>query len=683
MTQHKDDFFQSSSNDSSVEEDWSAFKNCLLNSIERNIPSKHVSGRDKLPWLSPYLRRLIRRKHRLHAKFKSTGSARLRHKWRMVRRKLNSCLRVARNNYINSVIGDVKSNPKSFWKFIASQCKDSQSMPPLQSQNGHLAESDPEKASTLNQQFCDNFSSEDTVSIPLLKRKLSNIPNIQITEGGVFKLIASLKPSKAAGPDGLHPIVLKELAPVISPTLAFIFQKSLDNGSLPNDWCDANVCPLFKKGDRSLAINYRPISLTSIVCKILEHIICSNIMAHIDANNILSDRQHAFRKSHSCTTQLCHVINDWAFNIDRGFQTDAFIIDFAKAFDKVPHERLKSKLFSYGISGRTLSWIDSLLCQRRQRVVVNGSVSEWSRVTSDVPQGTVLGPILFNLFINDIVEVVSPGTEIRLFADDCICYRKVSSIVDREILQLDIDRLAVWADTWLMDFSPSKCKTMRVSTKTRNNIPYLYHLKGAALDSVKEVKYLGITITHNLRWNKHVADVTRKANQILGLLRRNLYFCDQNTKEAAYVGLVRPILEYASAIWDPPTQNLIQELENVQRRAVRFVTSDYFNYEEGTITRHLLKLGWKPLRDRRDAATLCLFNQGLNQLANIPTKNLSQPSRQSRHMHNNHFNVPFVRTNIFKFSFLPRAIRLWNRLPSFAVNSNLDIAAFEVLVKEM
>ena len=130
------------------------------------------------------------------------------------------------------------------------------------------------------------------------------------------------------------------------------------------------------------------------------------------------------------------MINDWAFNIDRGFQTNAFIIDFAKAFDKVPHERLKSKLFSYGISGRTLSWIDSFLCQRRQRVVVNGSVSEWSYVTSGVPQGTVLGPILFNLFINDIVEVVSPSTEIRLFADDCNCYRKVSSIIDSEILQL-------------------------------------------------------------------------------------------------------------------------------------------------------------------------------------------------------------------------------------------------------
>lgn len=666
---HYNDTFLKSSMSNSVEEDWSAFKNSLSGSIEKNIPSKFVSGRDKLPWLSPFLRRLIRRKSRLHVKFKKTGSARLRRKWHMVRRQLSKYLREARNDYINGVIGDVKSNPKPFWKFIASQRKDSQSMPPLRKEQGHLAESDDEKASTLNQQFCDSFSSESSTSIPFLRRKFPVMPDIKITENGVFKLLSNLKPSKAAGPDGLHPLVLKQLAPVISPTLALIFQKSLDNGSLPNDWRDANICPLFKKGDRSLAINYRPVSLTSIVCKTLEHIVASNIMAHIENNNILSDRQHAFRKSHSCTTQLCHVINDWAFNIDRGYQTDAFVIDFAKAFDKVPHERLKSKLFSYGISRSTLLWIDAFLYHRRQRVVVNGSTSEWANVTSGVPQGTVLGPLLFNLFINDIVEVVSAGTEIRLFADDCICYRRVSSSEDNSILQHDIDRLSEWADMWCMDFAPSKCKTMRVSTKTKHNIQYLYHLKGMALESVKELKYLGVTITYNLRWNKHVADMTSKANKILGLLRRNLYFCDRNTKEAAYIGLVRPIIEYASAIWDPHTQKLTLELEKIQRRAVRFVTSDYHNYEEGAITSHLSNLGWDALKDRREAATLALFKQGINNQANIPVSHLTQPKRISRHMHTMHFDIPFARTDTYKFSFLPRAIRIWNNLPRSFVNS--------------
>ena len=159
---------------------------------------------------------------------------------------------------------------------------------------------------------------------------------------------------------------------------------------------------------------------------------------------------------------------------------------------------------------------------------------------------------------------------------------------------------------------------MRVSTKTRNNIPYLYHLKGVALDSVKEVRYLGITITHNLRWDRQIADITRRANEILGLLRRNLYFCDQKTKEAAHVGLVTPILAHACFIWDPYQQNLTRRLGKVQRRAVRFVTSDYSNYEEGGTVGHMRTLGWKDPKSRREAATICLFISRINFLGKSP-----------------------------------------------------------------
>ena len=185
------------------------------------------------------------------------------------------------------------------------------------------------------------------------------------------------------------------------------------------------------------------------------------------------------------------------------------------------------------------------------------------------------------------------------------------------------------------------------------------------LDSVKVVRFLGITITRNLRWNKYIRDVTRRANQILGLLRRNLYFCDQKTKEAAYAGLVRPILEYACFIWDPYQQDLTQELEKVQRRAIRFVTSDYSNYEEGSATRHMQTLGWKHLKSRREAATTCLFNPKGGRV--ICTKHLS---------------VPYARTNIYKFSFLPRATRLWNSLPNSLINSN-NVETFEATIKEM
>ena len=202
--------------------------------------------------------------------------------------------------------------------------------------------------------------------------------DIAVSKDGVIKLLKGLNPSKALGPDELHPRVLKELATELDPVFAHLFQQSIDTGEIPKEWSLANICPLFKKSDRSLACNYCPVSLTCVPCKLLEHIVCSNIMAHLDEHKFLSDRQHAFRKGHSCETQLTTVINDRAKILDNRGQVDTFILDFEKAFDTPHHELLKSKLFSYGIGGKTLKWIDSFLCFRQQRVVLNGVKSDWA-----------------------------------------------------------------------------------------------------------------------------------------------------------------------------------------------------------------------------------------------------------------------------------------------------------------
>ena len=202
-----------------------------------------------------------------------------------------------------------------------------------------------------------------------MDRSAPSTHDIVVTKEGVTKLLKGLNLSKALEPDELHPRVLKGLAMELGPVFAHLFQQSVDTGEIPKEWSLANICPLFKKGDRSLARNYRPVSLTCIPCKLLEHIVCSNIMAHLDEHELLSDRQHAIRKWHSCETQLNTVMNDLAKILDKKGQVDTFILDFEKAFDTPRHELLKSKLFSYGIGGTTLNWINAFLCFRQQRVV--------------------------------------------------------------------------------------------------------------------------------------------------------------------------------------------------------------------------------------------------------------------------------------------------------------------------
>ena len=220
---------------------------------------------------------------------------------------------------------------------------------------------------------------------------------------------------------------MKELHEQVAPILQIIFSKSLQTGEIPSDWRNANVAPVFKKGSKCYPENYRPISLTCICSKVMEHIIVLNIMAHADYHKILKSNQHGFRSKLSCETQLLTFIQELHEYLQKGFNTDLIIMDFAKAFDKVPHNRLILKLHYYGIQGSVLNWIQSFLTSRSQQVVIENSVSDTVSVSSGVPQGSVLGPCLFLFFINDLPDCVS--SNVRLFADDTILSRSSDPIM--------------------------------------------------------------------------------------------------------------------------------------------------------------------------------------------------------------------------------------------------------------
>ena len=285
------------------------------------------------------------------------------------------------------------------------------------------------------------------------------MPEVTFTTNGIEKLLHGLKTHKAAGPDGITPRILKHLAKTLAPILCNIFRLSYDRGEIPDDWREANVVPIYKKGDRSTPANYRPISLTC--CKLMEHVLASNIMRFGDRNNIIFPLQFGFQKNMSCEQQLLGFVSDLHNNLDEGNQTDVLIMDFSKAFDKVGHQRLLRKLDYYGVRGKNLRWIQNFLHRRSQRVVLEGKKSTTIDVESGVPQGSVLGPCLFLFYINDLPNGLA--SKVRLFADDAISCTWVMTIdnqQDAHNLQQDLNRIGEWAKKWTMVLNTEKCKVI-------------------------------------------------------------------------------------------------------------------------------------------------------------------------------------------------------------------------------
>ena len=286
-------------------------------------PSKSSRSVSSIPWITPEIRRKIRRRNKTHAKAKKTGSSKLTSKFE---REIKADVRKQHDLYVNNLVGNVKANPRDFYRYINSQKKDTQGILPLKMKNGKcVTQLDLEKAEEFNGQFTDVFNKNEHTQVPLLDRSAPFMNDIVISKDGVIKLLIGLNPSKALGPDGLHPRVLKELATELGPVFAHFFLQLMDTGEIPKEWSLANSCPLSKKSDRSFACNYRPVSLTCVPCRLLEHIVCSNIMAKLDEYKLLSARQHAFRKGLSCETQLTTVINDWAKILDNRGQVDIHI----------------------------------------------------------------------------------------------------------------------------------------------------------------------------------------------------------------------------------------------------------------------------------------------------------------------------------------------------------------------
>jgi hypothetical protein len=320
-------------------------------------------------------------------------------------------------------------------------------------------ETDISKADLFNTYFASVFTQENKSNIPIPEvNNTDELTEIMINPETVRKYLNKINISKAAGPDGIHSKILYEVREAIITPLCIIFNKTLSEGVLPQAWKHASVKPLYKKGNKSSPSNYRPVSLTCICCKIMERIIRDCIVEFLESHNLISCNQHGFRSGRSCVTQLLEIVEIWSDLIDQGIPFDCIYLDFAKAFDKVPHIRLCHKIKAHGIKGKILNWLTNFLENRTQSVTINNLSSNIKEVTSGIPQGSVLGPILFVLYINDISNGVD--SFIKVFADDTKIFRAVNMQTDNLLMQADLDRLLEWSNKWQLSFNIAKCKVI-------------------------------------------------------------------------------------------------------------------------------------------------------------------------------------------------------------------------------
>ena len=549
---------------------------------EKHVPKMKVSARNSPPWMTQELKHSIKEKHKFWYKMKSSNSSESKERYRHISAKVKMDIKSAVETYEHNLATKSKSNPKLIYSYTRSKQNIKDHIRAVHDSAGQLVTEREIIANVLNEQFKSVFVIEpecEESELPFFESRKKDCFGVDeligcVSEGAVKNALLDLCSNKARGVDGINPYVLKECASSFAKPLSIIFRRSLEESKIPSSWKDANVTPIFKKGSRVLAANYRPVSLTSVVCKLMERLVREGFIKYLDREGLISKAQHGFVKNKTCTTNLLETLDIVTKSLSDGHQVDMVYLDFLKAFDMVPHRRLIHKLKGYGLRSDLLGWFESFLSNRRQRVVLGETYSTWVNVTSGVPQGSVLGPILFLLYINDLPERFYNSP--KLYADDSKIIAIIKDVSCALGLQNDIDNLTEWTRAWLMRLNTNKCKVMHFGGSDNEHNVYTIEDLSTGIKVPLEVSQcerdLGVHISSDLKWKRHVDSIASKANKILGMLAKTFTCRDVDLWKTLYISLVRPHLEFASSVWNPYLKGDIDTLEKVQHRASKIPT---------------------------------------------------------------------------------------------------------------
>uniref|UniRef100_A0A8C6XUJ4 Reverse transcriptase domain-containing protein n=1 Tax=Naja naja TaxID=35670 RepID=A0A8C6XUJ4_NAJNA len=552
----------------------------------------------------------------------------------------------------------------TFYNFVNNKLKDSRSIPPLKGPNGKDCNNDTIKANLFNTFFGSVFVNSNGSCPVFPSRSTDNyndLIHIHFTEDNVEKAIHNLKPSLSIGPDRICAYFLKKLSTAIAKPLSIIFDKSFRTSSLPNLWSQATVIPIFKKGDPSLVENCRPISLCCVTCKVMELIINQSIILHLETNNLLSNKQYGFRKKLSCNLQLLHCKNTWTTQLDQGKAIDAIYTDFCKAFDSVVHNKLLLKLKSYGNSGHLRNWIEAFLSNRQQMVKIGSVLSNSVPVNSGVPQGSVLGPTLFILYINDLCDHIKSNCV--LFADDVKLFNTTENTAT---FQKDLSYVSEWSNKCQLQISTNKRSVLHIGKK---NQKIKHKLNSQDLvDDPNSVKDLGVLISNDLSARAHCNYIAKKALRVVNLILHSFFSGNITLLTRAYKTFARPILEYSSSVWNPHYIFDINTVEKVQKYFTRRVLHSSTHSRIPYATR-LEILDLENLELRRLPSDLNIVYKIIHCNV-IPVNEHFSFNYNNRRAYNRYkLKVNCTKLDYRKYDFSNRVVNVWNTLPDSVVSS--------------
>ena len=643
--------------------------------IARFVPLK--SSKSKRHGRPKHISKLLKQKLSLYKKVKTNPS--LKNEYKALSKNYEKVV----NDWHDKKESKICNNPsnKKFFNLVKKKMHYTSVVPPLVDKDKRLYTTDEEKANLMNTTFQKVFTKDNGIPVNIPTRQCPMMRDFDILATDIHVAIANLKNKVCRTPENIPPFFIKKIInPLISPLLYF-FNTSLNFNIIPYQWKQAFIIPIYKKGDKNNGSNYRPISLTSTFSRILESILYTKILDHLLNSNLISHHQFGFLPLKSTTSQLLTCLHSWLISKAQKVPTSIVYTDISKAFDSVVHSKLISVIASYKINPSLIHWISNFLHDRYQQVVLNNILSAPCHISSGVPQGSVLGPLLFLIYMDDITQCAKPLENfgnISLFADDTKLFS-----TNQTKLQSSLDELAAWLKNRQLNLAVEKCFHLNTD-RGPPSISSQVYLNDTCISSKSSIKDLGVYISDDLKWTSHVNFIYKNASlssfQILNAFKtKNIW-----TLLQLYKTYVRPKLEYSSPVWSPSSKQGIDKIESVQRRFTRTICRRS-NISYSSYSDRLFKLNLQSLEYRRAMLDLVFMYKTIKDLSGLSfTDHFSyRLTKYNLRGNNSKIESPFkFKDSQWCGSFFVRVPKMWNLLPESVISSP-SLSVFKERIKKI